>query len=527
MGRINEAQSDIHKSILAYSATIREIAGCPAGTSLEEHLTTQAKRIAELESHRDKQHERMEEMGELADGYYNDRATLRAALKPFADRQTGETMSISPKEYRTAAEAMAATSGNEPCETCRVPGGRDEVCDKGDKADRLQCVIGGIFHASDCPSDRDLVEWVKELKAKAAECERWKGRDNDLLDDCKRLQAELDSRKQCPNLLSVVLTAIDCPADGDVLNYVTHLKAKANKSDAMKKRSHLANARADDFWKQLVDMTLECRKQWGRTRAAESLAASRKQAEPVDHRVLDTIAEDLHENEDYGDVTRLESSVEVDAIEETIIITVHRVEKPIEPDARKQPATGTLQTCQSKTDGDCSHSDCPQLRDGEPERTGRHCPLWDLHNSEEEAGVWIRSHGGKSTAEEEPWCFYQIKCTEDKAPNTWTCTAHGHEGRAMSCRFRSMHDAKTAEYACQDAEPPRTEEPAKLKWVDDTPYCVVAAGADKIWVLLSRDTVWRCSAIPHKLWKFLFQAQAAVQAEHDRLVAEAKDETDG
>jgi hypothetical protein len=31
--------------------------------------------------------------------------------------------------------------------------------------------------------------------------------------------------------------------------------------------------------------------------------------------------------------------------------------------------------CHAAMDGDCSWSECPQLRDGEPKKTGRHCPL--------------------------------------------------------------------------------------------------------------------------------------------------------
>lgn len=31
--------------------------------------------------------------------------------------------------------------------------------------------------------------------------------------------------------------------------------------------------------------------------------------------------------------------------------------------------------CHAQKDGDCSWEFCPQLRDGEPERSGRHCPL--------------------------------------------------------------------------------------------------------------------------------------------------------
>ena len=31
--------------------------------------------------------------------------------------------------------------------------------------------------------------------------------------------------------------------------------------------------------------------------------------------------------------------------------------------------------CHSFQDGDCVWEKCPQLRDGEPEKSGRHCPL--------------------------------------------------------------------------------------------------------------------------------------------------------
>ena len=34
-----------------------------------------------------------------------------------------------------------------------------------------------------------------------------------------------------------------------------------------------------------------------------------------------------------------------------------------------------LQSCAAHQDGDCFHKDCPQKRDNEPKRTGRHCPL--------------------------------------------------------------------------------------------------------------------------------------------------------
>ena len=31
--------------------------------------------------------------------------------------------------------------------------------------------------------------------------------------------------------------------------------------------------------------------------------------------------------------------------------------------------------CHAGMDGDCEWKDCPQLRDGEPGKSGRHCPL--------------------------------------------------------------------------------------------------------------------------------------------------------
>jgi hypothetical protein len=36
-----------------------------------------------------------------------------------------------------------------------------------------------------------------------------------------------------------------------------------------------------------------------------------------------------------------------------------------------------LTSCASHQDGDCSHKQCPQLRDNEPKASGRSCPLWE------------------------------------------------------------------------------------------------------------------------------------------------------
>lgn len=45
------------------------------------------------------------------------------------------------------------------------------------------------------------------------------------------------------------------------------------------------------------------------------------------------------------------------------------------PKAAPLPLERPLTGCAAGKDGDCTHSQCPQLRDGEPSKTGRHCPL--------------------------------------------------------------------------------------------------------------------------------------------------------
>lgn len=42
---------------------------------------------------------------------------------------------------------------------------------------------------------------------------------------------------------------------------------------------------------------------------------------------------------------------------------------------------GLATGCCAGTDGECLWKDCPQLRDGEPEKSGRHCPL-DVHEDD-------------------------------------------------------------------------------------------------------------------------------------------------
>lgn len=52
----------------------------------------------------------------------------------------------------------------------------------------------------------------------------------------------------------------------------------------------------------------------------------------------------------------------------TRLIVMARIELPNVPER-------PLVRCAASRDGECAHSQCPQIRDGEPGRSGRHCPL--------------------------------------------------------------------------------------------------------------------------------------------------------
>lgn len=55
----------------------------------------------------------------------------------------------------------------------------------------------------------------------------------------------------------------------------------------------------------------------------------------------------------------------------------HPAAPPAEPadPAQQKPGSLPLLHCASDRDGDCTHDQCPQIRDGEPEKSHRHCPL--------------------------------------------------------------------------------------------------------------------------------------------------------
>lgn len=60
------------------------------------------------------------------------------------------------------------------------------------------------------------------------------------------------------------------------------------------------------------------------------------------------------------------------------------------------------QRCSAGKDGECFSEDCPQLLDGEPERSGRYCPLVgrddvdELGNVDHEALVRLESHEARN-----------------------------------------------------------------------------------------------------------------------------------
>lgn len=47
----------------------------------------------------------------------------------------------------------------------------------------------------------------------------------------------------------------------------------------------------------------------------------------------------------------------------------------VEKAPRISPSRAPLKRCAASRDGDCTHPECPQLRDNEPHATGRHCPI--------------------------------------------------------------------------------------------------------------------------------------------------------
>ncbi len=57
------------------------------------------------------------------------------------------------------------------------------------------------------------------------------------------------------------------------------------------------------------------------------------------------------------------------------LISAVKGAKALHDKRRRKQENEVLTRCQCGTDGECNHPNCPQIRDGEPKKTGRHCPL--------------------------------------------------------------------------------------------------------------------------------------------------------
>lgn len=57
--------------------------------------------------------------------------------------------------------------------------------------------------------------------------------------------------------------------------------------------------------------------------------------------------------------------------------------KPI-PKSAQMSLELPLTRCAASRDGECTHKQCPQLRDNEPHKSGRHCPLYKSAEEEQQ-----------------------------------------------------------------------------------------------------------------------------------------------
>ena len=352
-GVINHLGSQVDKQAKRIDK-LRELSDCPSDCDLETHLSKiaashrrecEARQSDEGDARYYEMANRIAELEAINHTLGGKVRTLRKALKPFADaspprdyRPQGYNY-MKTEYWRAAAAVMESTGGeDENNDICYV---RAELVKNSLlKIDALQAELQS--KADECDGwFNNLAKLQGELTAKADECEELK-RDKEDRDAYLRSIREI---VECPNGVSAV---------GHIRKLQTELDA-------------------------------------------------RKQSEPVEHRVLDMIAQNLESNSIHFSRRRKHIVITDSQKGEQFAITIHTIEQPPEPAAEK------------------------------------------------------------------PWCYWQVKCEEDKAPNTWTCTAHLNEGRALSCRFRSMEDAKSAMFVCQDAEPPKVEaeEPERPDGVPD------------------------------------------------------------
>lgn len=96
----------------------------------------------------------------------------------------------------------------------------------------------------------------------------------------------------------------------------------------------------------------------------EQLAA---RATPADHSELGPYEFDVK----LGEQMYVDSSMQYR--NGTVTLTIKR--KPREKESKLIQVEPSLTRCAAASDGECFHSQCPQLKDGEPAKSGRHCPI--------------------------------------------------------------------------------------------------------------------------------------------------------
>lgn len=66
-----------------------------------------------------------------------------------------------------------------------------------------------------------------------------------------------------------------------------------------------------------------------------------------------------------------------------MLITQEWLREKIDTDPEACVEVRPVEHCHANRDGECDAPTCPQLRDGEPEATGRHCPIDTWHEDED------------------------------------------------------------------------------------------------------------------------------------------------
>lgn len=122
---------------------------------------------------------------------------------------------------------------------------------------------------------------------------------------------------------------------------------------------------------------------WVRWNAEPAIIATPFSPEPERGITIIKISDDeeiiLYFTTLFGDDVTIEQVASFNQLQE--YCDVHKYTKEFVLNTIKNKLTYNLNDCYAGRDGECNHELCPQLRDGEPEKTGRFCPLphWSDH----------------------------------------------------------------------------------------------------------------------------------------------------